>query len=64
MTIREKNLWFSRGWNCPICGMQLMDLAHDGYECGDENYHDFYCTRCNIDFTIVVDENGNGQDAS
>ena len=56
MTREEKNARFVRyGLTCPCCEMALIDLAHDGYECGDPNYHDFYCTQCNIDFTIIVE---------
>lgn len=57
LTIDEKNRILSHGFNCPVCGMQMIDLAHDGYDCGDPNFHDYYCTTCNIDFTIIVEDN-------
>jgi DNA-directed RNA polymerase subunit RPC12/RpoP len=36
--------------NCPICGMQLVELFGEGSE---YNYH---CTQCHIDITIDTGE--------
>ena len=36
--------------NCPICGMQLIELFGEGSE---YNYH---CTQCHIDITIDTGE--------
>jgi len=54
MTVEEKNRKFVGGMDCPLCGLHMMDLAHDGYECGDPDYHDYHCTECHIDFTVEV----------
>ena len=57
MTIEEKDAVLSRyGIRCPLCGMALIDLEHDGYESGEPHSHDFYCTNCNIDITITTEE--------
>lgn len=53
MTKEEINRILSKGFQCPICGLAMIDLAHDGYECGDPDYHDYYCTECHIDFTVI-----------
>lgn len=36
--------------NCPVCGMQLVELFGEGSE---YNYH---CTQCHIDITIDTGE--------
>ena len=42
------------GMNCPICGMQMIDLQHVDYKGEDPDYHEFCCTDCNIDFDVNV----------
>ena len=54
MTRSEINGRFNKGINCPVCGKQLIDLQHDGYEGGNPNLHEYWCDNCDIDFTIIV----------
>ena len=55
MTQKEKDgILANYGMSCPICGMQMIDLEHNGYEGGHPHYHDFYCTECNIQFDVFT----------
>ena len=44
------------GIHCPICGMQLIDLQHDGYNGDDPHYHEYYCTKCHLTIEITNEE--------
>lgn len=52
MKHKEVDKHFRQGITCPICGMHLIDLEHDGYESGKEHYHTYFCSDCFIDFTV------------
>lgn len=45
-----------RGITCPNCGLALIDLEHDGYESGDADNHDYFCTKCGLSITINTSE--------
>ena len=46
------NQILNSGIRCPICGMQLIDLEHDGYNGKNPDLHDYYCTNCFIGIEI------------
>ena len=53
MTHDRINEILIKGIQCPVCGLALIDLEHDGYEGGDSDYHEYYCTDCNITIQIT-----------
>ena len=53
MTHERLNEILVKGIQCPICGMELIDLEHDGYNGEDPDFHDFFCTNCYITIEIT-----------
>jgi rubredoxin len=55
MTQEEKDAILERsGMRCPLCGMKMIDLEHDGVSSTHPHYHDFFCTNCNIQFDVFT----------
>jgi len=54
-TKEELNAFLNKGIHCPICGMALIDLQHDGYDGLDPDYHEYFCTQCHITIEITTE---------